>query len=92
MRDIRGMGTASLDLCAVTSGRVNAYFERKLNPWDHAAGALIATEAEAAVEGMPGARTDHRFTHAAHPSTIAEACALLTDAGAFLVADRGSAS
>ena len=86
------MGTASLDLCAVASGRLNACFERKLNLRDHTAGALMATEAEATVEGMPGSRTDHRFTHAAHPSTIAEACALLTDAGAFLVADRGSAS
>jgi len=77
------MGTASLDLCAVTSGRVNAYFERKLNPWDHAAGALIATEAGAAVEGMPGARADDRFTLAAHPESIDELRALLAEVGAF---------
>lgn len=83
VRDIRRMGTASLDLCAVASGRVNGYFERTLNPWDHAAGALIATEAGAAVEGMPGARADDRFTLAAHPKSIDELRALLAEVGAF---------
>jgi myo-inositol-1(or 4)-monophosphatase len=92
VRDIRRMGTASLDLCAVASGRVNAYFERTLNPWDHAAGALIATEAGASVEGLPGARADHRFTLAAHPSTIADVRALLTDVGALPAVDFGVAS
>ncbi len=90
VRDIRRMGTASLDLCAVASGRVNAYFERTLNPWDHAAGALIATEAGAAVEGMPGARADHRFTLAAHPSAIAALRTLLAEAGAQPAAELGT--
>ncbi len=68
VRDVRRMGTASLDLCAVASGRVNAYFERTLNPWDHAAGALIAVEAGARVSGAGGGRPDHRFLLAAHPT------------------------
>lgn len=67
VRDVRRMGTASLDLCAVASGRVDAYFERTLSPWDHAAGALIASEAGARVTGLPGQRGDHRFLLAAHP-------------------------
>lgn len=67
VRDVRRMGTASLDLCAVASGRVDAYFERTLSPWDHAAGALIAAEAGARVTGMPGLRADDRFVLAAHP-------------------------
>ena len=67
VRDVRRMGTASLDLCAVASGRVDAYFERTLSPWDHAAGALIAAEAGARVTGLPGLRADHRFLLAAHP-------------------------
>jgi myo-inositol-1(or 4)-monophosphatase len=87
VRDIRRMGTASLDLCAVASGRVNAYFERTLNPWDHAAGALIATEAGAAVEGMPGERADHRFTLAAHPESVGDLRALLAEVGALPGAD-----
>lgn len=83
VRDIRRMGTASLDLCAVASGRVNAYFERTLNPWDHAAGALIATEAGAAVTGLPGARADHRFLLAAHPDLARALSPVLDDIGAM---------
>ena len=45
VRDIRRQGTASLDLAYIAAGRLNAYFERTLSPWDHAAGALIAREA-----------------------------------------------
>ncbi|MDP9027480.1 MAG: inositol monophosphatase, partial [Actinomycetota bacterium] len=52
VRDIRRMGTASLDLCMVASGRTNAYVERTLSPWDHAAGAIIAREAGAVVKGF----------------------------------------
>ncbi len=49
VRDIRRVGSAALDLCMVASGRVDAHFEHGLNPWDWAAGALIATEAGARV-------------------------------------------
>lgn len=38
VRDIRRIGSAALDLCAVAAGRLDAYYERGLNPWDHAAG------------------------------------------------------
>ena len=67
VRDIRRMGTASLDLCAVATGRVNAYFERTLSPWDHAAGALIAREAGARVTGLNGAAPNRDFILAASP-------------------------
>jgi len=52
VRDIRRLGGAALDLCALACGRVDAYFERGLAPWDTAAGTLIASEA--------GARLDPR--------------------------------
>lgn len=52
IRDIRRMGAASVDLCSVACGRVDAYYERGLQPWDHAAGALIASEAGATVAGL----------------------------------------
>ena len=65
------MGTASLDLCAVASGRVDAYFERTLNPWDHAAGALIAEEAGARVSGLGVPRPSTAFLLAAHPELAA---------------------
>jgi len=44
-RDLRRIGAASLDLAAVAAGRLDAYFERGLQPWDHAAGALLVQEA-----------------------------------------------
>jgi myo-inositol-1(or 4)-monophosphatase len=54
VRDIRRFGSAALDLCAVAAGRVDAYYELNLNPWDHAAGALVAAEAGLTVTGLPG--------------------------------------
>lgn len=45
IRDIRRCGSAALDLCMVATGRLDAYFERCLKPWDYAAGALVAAEA-----------------------------------------------
>lgn len=49
VRDIRRIGSAALDLCAVASGAVNGYFEEGVQRWDIAAGALIAGEAGATV-------------------------------------------
>ena len=45
VRDIRRLGSSALDCCSVASGRLDAYFEAGLNPWDYAAGLLIANEA-----------------------------------------------
>ena len=56
VRDIRGMSGAALDLCSVAAGRMDAYYEQGLHPWDIAAGWLVATEAGALVTGL---RTDH---------------------------------
>ena len=54
-RDIRCMGSAALNLCWVGCGRLDAYFERDLKVYDHAAGALIAAEAGAIVTKPAGA-------------------------------------
>lgn len=45
VRDIRRFGAAAVDLCYVACGRLDVYFEEHLNPWDLAAGELIAREA-----------------------------------------------
>ena len=50
-RDLRRIGAASLDLAFVAAGRLDGYFERGLQPWDHAAGALLVTEAGGVVGG-----------------------------------------
>lgn len=55
VRDIRRLGSAALDLCAVAAGRVDAYVEEGLHPWDMAAGGLVATEAGARLESLTGA-------------------------------------
>ena len=49
IRDIRRMGAAATDLCAVATGMVDGYLETGLKEWDLAAGSLIAREAGAVV-------------------------------------------
>jgi myo-inositol-1(or 4)-monophosphatase len=44
-RDIRRGGAAALDLAWVAAGRLDAYYERGVNPWDVAAGELICARA-----------------------------------------------
>jgi myo-inositol-1(or 4)-monophosphatase len=65
VRDIRRMGAAALDLCSVACGRLDGYYERGLQPWDHAAGALIAAEAGARVTGWNRVPASAEFTIAA---------------------------
>lgn len=79
VRDIRRAGTASLDLCDVAAQRVDAYFERGLRPWDHAAGALIAAEAGATVHGAGGSAADERFLLAAPPALARDLGRVLGD-------------
>ena len=45
VRDLRRGGSAALDLAYVAAGRVDAYVEFGLEPWDWAAGRLLVTEA-----------------------------------------------
>ena len=72
VRDIRRAGSAALDLCSVALGRLDAYAERGLNPWDHAAGALICREAGARVGGFGDAKESGVMTLAAAPALAAE--------------------
>ena len=49
VRDIRRSGCPSLDICAVASGSLDAFYEAGLGQWDIAAGAAIAEAAGATV-------------------------------------------
>lgn len=51
---IRRAGSAALDLCYVAAGRLDAYWETGLKPWDLAAGTLIVREAGGIVSGLDG--------------------------------------
>ena len=82
VRDIRRIGAAATDLCAVACGRVDAFYEKGLQPWDWAAGALIAAEAGAMVTDLDGGATSTAFTLAAAPGIHAELAELLRRAGA----------
>jgi fructose-1,6-bisphosphatase/inositol monophosphatase family enzyme len=80
LRDIRRIGVASVDLCAVAAGRLDGFYERGLNYWDWAAGALVASEAGAVVGGLRGAALSSSMAVAAGPALfgpLAEALAEL---------------
>jgi myo-inositol-1(or 4)-monophosphatase len=82
VRDIRRGGSAALDLCSVAAGRVDAYYERGTHPWDRAAGALIATEAGARVEGLHGTPASEAMVLAAGSALFPALHAALVDLGA----------
>ena len=88
VRDIRRAGSAALDLCTVACGRLDAYYERGLQHWDHAAGALIAAEAGAWVGTLEGGPIDvERTVVAARPDLVEPLLALLRAAGADQMPD-----
>jgi myo-inositol-1(or 4)-monophosphatase len=68
VRDIRRFGSAAIDLCRAAEGTVDAYYEKGLNAWDHAAGGLIATEAGLRVDGLSGAGPGPAMVLAAPPA------------------------
>ena len=53
---VRRLGAAALDLCYVAAGRFEGFWEQSLQPWDVAAGGLIAEEAGAKVTSLDGGK------------------------------------
>ncbi len=53
---VRRAGSAALDLAYVACGRMDAFWEFNLNPWDTAAGILLVEEAGGRVTDFAGAR------------------------------------
>ena len=51
---VRRLGAAALDFCYVADGRMVGYYEMGLQPWDAAAGSLIAHEAGARITDLAG--------------------------------------
>jgi myo-inositol-1(or 4)-monophosphatase len=82
VRDVRRIGSAALDLCSVASGRLDAFYERGLNPWDAAAGWLVAAEAGVELVGLDGAGASRDMLVAATPDLARELAAELSRAGA----------
>ncbi|MGH3355459.1 MAG: inositol monophosphatase family protein, partial [Nocardioidaceae bacterium] len=81
VRDIRRLGSAAMDLCGVGTGRLDAYVEQGLMPWDLAAGGLVAREAGARVGGLRGAAAGEQLVVAANPALWDNLHDLLVEAG-----------
>lgn len=60
---VRRAGSAALDLAYVSCGRLDAFWEFGLNPWDMAAGVLLISEAGGRVSDMHGGPADLRAPH-----------------------------
>ena len=56
VQGVRRAGAASLDLAYVACGRLDAYWESALKPWDTAAGSLLVSEAGGIVSAYDGNR------------------------------------
>lgn len=82
VRDLRRAGAASIDLCWVAAGLVDAYYENGLQPWDFAAGALIAQEAGAHVSDLHGGPPGSGTTIAVAPGIRKALQELLIGCGA----------
>ena len=82
VRDLRRPGAASLDLCWVACGRVDAFFEEDLNWWDMAAGELVAREAGAFTSDYRGGPVVPDNLVACAPGIAPALLALLASSGA----------
>ena len=80
IRDIRRIGSAALDICAVAAGTLDGYFERGLNPWDMAAAWLVLTEAGGVFTGLDGAAPASAMVVAAGPALHSGLEALVREA------------
>ena len=90
--DIRRTGSAALDLAYTACGRIDAYFEAGVMPWDIAAGVLLVREAGGRVcdfKGSPTAPMDGRSLE----SRSLLACNVkLADAALKVIRDSGYAA
>ena len=82
VRDLRRAGGAAIDLAYVAAGRIDAYFEQGLSPWDQAAGALLVREAGGVVQGLGGGEPSKRMLVAGAAAVVAELDATLRELGA----------
>ncbi|NBP50774.1 MAG: inositol monophosphatase [Actinobacteria bacterium] len=80
IRDVRRFGAASIDLCWVACGRLDAYFEENLHPWDVAAADLVVREAGARTGDFSGGPLRPAQVLAAPPAIFDGLAALIRDA------------
>ena len=49
---IRSLGASALDIAWLADGRIEAFFQESIKPWDVAAAGIIASEAGAVVKSL----------------------------------------
>lgn len=67
IRDIRRAGSAAVDICWVADGKVDAFYEKGLNPWDYTAAWVIAREVGIELAGLDGRAPNPDLTIGANP-------------------------
>jgi myo-inositol-1(or 4)-monophosphatase len=90
-RAVRRLGSAAIDLCYVAAGRLDGFWEQKLNPWDTAAGALIVEEAGGRVTGLGGEPYRSREGHIVASNGGIHDAMVTTIAGYFARSEKGTA-
>lgn len=92
---VRRLGSAALDLCYLAAGRLDGFWEIRLQPWDLAAGGLIAQEAGAtvtAIDGQPDYLGELPSVLASTPRVHAQMLAVIRDHDAAIVRSRSDRS
>jgi myo-inositol-1(or 4)-monophosphatase len=79
---VRRMGAAALDLAYVAAGRLDGFWERRLRPWDIAAGLVLAHEAGARIAALD------LGDHPEKSGTVVTATPRLFDGFASLLRDQ----
>jgi myo-inositol-1(or 4)-monophosphatase len=80
IRDIRRLGSAALDICAVAAGNLDGYVEEGAHIWDHAAAGLIVAEAGGTLE-VTRSPVGKRLLICAPDEGFAEFRTVVVDAG-----------
>lgn len=79
---VRRLGSAALDLCYVAAGRLDGFWEKKLNAWDVAAGGLLVQEAGGLATNLHGEAdflNNPQSILAANPAIHAKMLAILNE-------------
>ncbi|HXK18927.1 MAG TPA: inositol monophosphatase family protein, partial [Polyangiaceae bacterium] len=63
VRGVRRCGSAAIDMCLVADGTYDAYWERRLNTWDLAAGAAVVLAAGGKLTALDGGTVDLSIGH-----------------------------
>ena len=85
VRAVRRLGSAALDLCYVAAGRLDGFWEQRLQAWDIAAGALLVEEAGGRISGLSGGKFN------VHAGEVLASNGVIHDAMVAVIKDHAKA-